>query len=95
MYNKIEEQLGRTLNPMESMKLDELVQTYSINEIVECIRKFPNKHLNYYITVLKNQPKQKRATEWLDREIINEPIDEETKKEYQDFLKYLEEFRNG
>ena len=32
--------------------------------------------------------------EWLDKEIINEPIDEETKKEFDDFNKFIEEFRN-
>lgn len=95
MYSKIEEQLGRTLNPMESMKLDELVQNYSIIEIVNCIKKFPNKPLNYYIAVLNNQPKKAGTTEWMNQEIVNQEIDKECENEFNDFLKTLEEFRNG
>lgn len=33
--------------------------------------------------------------EWLNKEIVNQPIDEETKKEYDDFQKFLKEFREN
>ena len=36
----------------------------------------------------------KQTPDWLDHEIINEPIDNETKKEYEDFKLFLEGFRN-
>ena len=32
--------------------------------------------------------------DWLDKEIINEPIDEETEDVFNDFNNFLEEFRN-
>lgn len=31
--------------------------------------------------------------DWLDKPIINKPIDDETKETYEDFKKFMEEFR--
>lgn len=94
MYSKIEQQLGRTLNCLEVEKLDNLVETYSINEIAECFKSYPGKPLNYIIQVLKSKP-MKQTTDWLNKEIINEPIDKETEKEFAEFNNFLEDFRNG
>ena len=94
MYSKIEEQLGRTINPIEFEMLDDLVKDYSINEIVECMKQYKGKPIKYIIQVLKNKPKQQKF-EWLDKEIVNQEIDEECKKEHEEFMNFLEEFRNG
>ena len=93
MFNKIEECIGRTLNTLEIDKLTNLIQTYSIDEIVECFKLYPNKPLNYIIQVLKNKPKLKKF-EWLGKEIVNQELTEEDIKEHEDFLKFIEDFRN-
>ena len=33
--------------------------------------------------------------EWLNKKIVNQPIDEETKKEYEEFQEFIKEFRDG
>lgn len=92
MYNKIEECIGRTLNSLEYEMLGNLVKDFSINEIVDCFKNYPNKPLKYIIQVLKNKPKAK-TTEWMNKEIVNQEIDEESEKEFKDFKKFMEEFR--
>ena len=94
MYNQIENILGRPLNIIETEKLDKLLQSNSINEIAECFKKYKDKHFNYVIEVLRNKPKRNNP-EWLDREIINEPIDKETQQQFDDFQEWLVGFKNG
>ena len=93
MFNKIEECIGRPLNTLEIDNLTNLIQTYSIDEIVECFKLYPKKPLNYIIQVLKNKPKQQKF-EWLDKEIVNQELTEEDIKEHEEFLKFIEDFRN-
>lgn len=93
MYRKIEEQLGRTINPLEYEQLNNLVEDYSINEIVECFKQYPGKPLKYIITVLKSKPKNKKP-EWFDKVFEEEEPDEETNKLFDEFKTFIEDLRN-
>lgn len=61
----------------------------TLNRVLEIVKNIVSKEV-----FVKDTTKYKN-TEWYGKKITNQEIDEETEKEYQDFLKYLEEFRNG
>lgn len=60
----------------------------TLNRVLEVVKDVVSKEV-----FIKDETKYKN-TEWYDKEIINEEIDEETKKEFEDFNKFIEEFRN-
>ena len=78
----------------------------AIKEILSTDRYFPT--IARVVEVLKKikprefteEEKTKRmeqrgiVPEWVGKEIKNELIDEETQKEHEDFLKFIEDFRN-
>lgn len=79
----------------------------AINNIIAKDKYFPT--LSRVIEELKNLPsieipaeeKTRRMKEkgiepkWLNKKIVNQPIDEETKKEYEEFQEFIKEFRDG
>lgn len=91
MYKEIENILVRTLSPYEYEKLEELKTKYTEQQIIYAYKNSNVKNINYIIKVLQSK---KPIPEWLHREIINEPLDEETIKEGIEFKKFIEEFRN-
>lgn len=91
MYNQLEKILVRTLSPFEYEKLEELKETYSEEQIVAAYKQYGDKPIKYIEKVLKTI---KKTPDWLNREIVNEPIDDETKKDFEDFNNFLEDFRN-
>lgn len=91
MYNQLEKILVRTLSPFEYEKLEELKETYSEEQIVAAYKQYGDKPIKYIEKVLKTI---KKTPDWLNREIVNEPIDDETKKDFEDFKRFLEGFRN-
>lgn len=92
MYKEIENILVRTLSPYEYEKLEELKKSYTEQQIIDTYKSSNVKNINYIVKVLQNK---KPIPEWLNREIVNEPLDEETIKEGIEFKKFIEEFRNG
>jgi hypothetical protein len=92
MYKEIENILVRTLSPYEYEKLEELKKSYTEQQIIDTYKSSNVKNINYIVKVLQNK---KTIPEWLNREIVNEPLDEETIKEGIEFKKFIEEFRNG
>lgn len=90
MYQKIENILVRTLSPYEYEKLEELKQTYTEDQIINAYKTSNVRNINYIAKVIQSR---KVVPEWLNREIINEPLDEETIKEGIEFKKFIEEFR--
>ena len=90
MYQKIENILVRTLSPYEYEKLEELKKTYTEDQIINAYKNSAVRNINYIAKVIQNK---KVTPEWLHREIINEPLDEETIKEGIEFKKFIEEFR--
>lgn len=92
MYQEIENILVRTLSSYEFEKLEELKQMYTEEQIINAYKTSPIKNINYISKVIQSK---KVVPEWLNREIINEPLDEETIKEGIEFKKFIEEFRNA
>ena len=90
MYNEIENILVRTLSPFEYEQLEELKQTYSEEQIINAYKTSNVKNINYIKKVLQNK---KYTPNWLHQEIKNEEIDEQTKKEYDEFMGFIEVFR--
>lgn len=78
----------------------------AIRNIIANDKFFPT--LNRILEELKNLPPMKIPEEekikrmkdkgvipeWLNKEIVNEPLTEEDEKEHEEFLKFIEEFRN-
>ena len=91
MYSELENMLVRTLSSFEYEKLEELKKTYSEEQILLAYKNSPVKNINYIEKVLKNK---KVVPEWLNKEIVNEPLTEEDEKEHEEFLKFIEDFRN-
>lgn len=91
MYNHIEEIVVRTLSPFEYERLEELRKIYGEEKIISAYKEYGDKPIKYIEKVLHNS---KKTPDWLNKEIINEPIDDETKKDFEDFNKFLEDFRN-
>lgn len=90
MYEQLENILTRTLSSFEYEKIEELLKTYTEEQIIYAYKNSPVKNINY---ISKYMQSQKKTPSWLHKEIKSQPIDEETKKQEQDFKKFLEDFR--
>lgn len=94
MYEKIENLLARTLSSFEYETLDHLSKTYSEEQILDIYKTYGDKPIGYIQKVLNSIPKRK-TPDWLKKEIINEPIDEITKNEFDSFNDFILEFREN
>lgn len=92
MYKEIENILVRTLSPYEYEKLEELKTTYTEDQIIYAYKNSNVRNINYITKVLQSK---KPTPDWLHKEIINEPLDEETIQEGIEFKKFIEDFRNA
>lgn len=79
------------LSPFEYTKLQELSKTYTEQQIIDTYKLYGYKPLLYIEKVLKNK---KKVPSWLNKEIENQTIDEETEQTFNDFNSFLENFRN-
>ena len=94
MYDEIQKIIApNILSSFEYSKLEELTKIYSEESILNAYKSVGYKPINYISKVLAN--KKIITTDWLKQEIISEPIDEETQKEFDDFQKFIKEFREG
>lgn len=78
-----EEELSKALNNI--IAKDKYFPT--LNRILEVVKDIVSKK-----TFIKDESKYKN-TKWYNKEIINQLIDEETQKEFDNFNKFIEEFR--
>lgn len=78
---------------MEYETLERLKNTYTEQEIINTYKKYGDKPINYIQRVIKSKPKR-IIPNWLGKDIQNEEIDKQAKKDFEDFKKFLEEFRN-
>lgn len=78
------------LSSFEYTKLNELLNTYTEEQIIETYRLYKNKPITYIEKVLKNK---KKVPSWLNKEIENQDIDNETEQTFNDFNSFLENFR--
>lgn len=79
------------LSSFEYTKINELLNTYTEEQILEAYRKCGNKPINYIEKVLKNK---KKVPSWLSKEIENQSIDQESIDTFNDFKSFIEDFRN-
>lgn len=91
MYKEIENILVRTISPFEYEQLEDLKQKYSEEQIINAYKTSSVKNINYIKKVL--QSKIKNFPSWIHKEIKEQPIDEETQQEFDNFNKFIEEFR--
>ena len=91
MYQELENILVRTLSPYEYEKLEELKKIYTEEQIINAYKNSGVKNINY---IMKKLQSKKAVPEWMEREIVNEPLDEETIQDGIDFKKFIEDFRN-
>ena len=91
MYEQIEKIIVRTISPFEYERLEELLKDYSKEQIVSTYKQVGDKPINYIAKCLKNK---KKTPNWFHTEIENQELDNETKKGFEDFKDFLEEFRN-
>lgn len=67
----------------------------TLNRILEVLKDIVSKE-NVIKSELDIREKMERLNikpKWLDKEIVNKKIDKETEKEFEDFNKFIEEFR--
>ena len=89
MYKEIENILVRTLSPFEYEQLETLKKDYAEQEIIKTYKNSAIKNINYIKKIL--QSKIKKTNDWLDKPIINKPIDDETKETYEKTNKQAKE----
>lgn len=91
MYDEIQKIIApNTLSSFDYLKIEDLLKTYTESEIINAYKKVGYKPVNYIAKMLNpisNTP------EWFNKEIENEPIDDESQKTFDDFNLFLEEFR--
>lgn len=95
MFEEIQKIIApRTLSSFEYMRLEELSKTYSEEEILNIYRNYGHKPMSYISKALAdNDNKKNKIPDWLNKEIVNQPIDEETIRIEEDFKEFLKEFR--
>ena len=94
MYDELQKIIApNTLSSFEYEKLEELSKTYTKDEILNAYRNVGYKPINYITKVLSN--KKTITADWINQEIINEPIDKETEKTFNDFQSFIKEFREN
>ena len=92
MYEEIETILSRTLSPFEYEKIEELLKTYTEEQVMYAYKNSPVKHINYITKFINSQ---KKIPSWLHKEIENQPIDEETIQQDKEFKAFIEDFRGA
>jgi len=92
MFDKLQKIIApNTISSFEYMKLEELLKTYSEEEILNAYRNVGYKPIAYITKVLSN--KKVITTDWIKQEVVNEPIDKETEKTFNDFQEFIKDFR--
>ena len=91
MYDEIQQLIApHTLSSFDYTKIEELLQTYTEEEIILAYKKVGYKPMEYIKKVLANNFAKPH---WLEHEIVNEPIDEETIKADIEFQEFIKKFR--
>lgn len=92
MFDEIQKIISpRTLSSFEYMRLEELSKTYSEEEILNIYRNYGYKPLSYISKALAD--KKTTIPEWINKEIVNQPIDKQTEDIFNDFQEFIKEFR--
>ena len=86
-----EEELSKAINII--IANDKYFPT--LNRVLEVVKEIVNKeNIEYDEKYMKEKMINSGVIpDWLDKPIINKPIDDETKETYEDFKRFMEEFR--
>ena len=79
------------LSSFEYTRINDLLNTYTEEQILDVYRRVGNKPINYIEKVLKSK---KKVPSWLYKEIQSQELDKETIDINNDFKSFIEEFRN-
>lgn len=94
MFDELQQIIApHTLSSFDYTKIEELLKDHTEEEILNAYRNVGYKPIAYITKVLSN--KKVITADWLNKKIINEPIDEETEKEFNDFQNFIKEFREN
>ena len=92
MYEEIEKLIHPNyLSSFEYTKLQELLGIYTEEQIINVYKKYGYKPIEYVKKVL---PNIKKTPSWLNKEIVNQPLDTKDRKEFEDFNNFIESYRN-
>lgn len=92
MFDEIQKIISpRTLSSFEYMRLEELSKTYSEEEILNIYRNYGYKPMSYISKALAD--KKTTTPDWINKEIVNQPIDKQTEDIFNDFQEFIKEFR--
>lgn len=92
MYDEIQKIIAPyTLSSFDYTRLEQLLKINTEEEILDVYRKVGYKPMNYIAKMLSN--KKKTTTSWIKQEVVNEPIDKETEKTFNDFQNFIKDFR--
>ena len=80
----------RKLSSYDYEKIEELLKNHTEDEVIFAYKNYGDKPLNYIAKVLKNK---KKVPEWLNKEIENEKLNQESLDVAKDFKDFIEEFR--
>lgn len=83
------------LSSFQVTKLNELLNTYTEEQILNVYEEYGDKPLQYIKKVLETKKNKKKEPEWVKSEVVNEELDKETQEVFDDFQNFLEEFRNA
>lgn len=78
------------LSSFDYTRLSNLLETYTEEQIIETYRKHGFKPFTYIEKVLKNK---KKVPGWLNKDIENEKLDQESIDIANDFQNFIEELR--
>ena len=94
MFDEIQKIIApRTLSSFEYMRLEELSKVYPEEEILNIYKNYGYKPMSYITKALSDR--KNKAPEWLNREIVNQPLDKESEDIFNDFQNFINEFREG
>lgn len=92
MFNEIQKIIfPNRLSSFEYTKLNELLNTYTEEQILETYKLYRNKPITYIEKVLKNK---KKVPSWLNKDIENKKLEQEDLDLFNDFKNFIENFRN-
>lgn len=83
------------LSSFQVTKLNELLKTYTEEQILNVYEEYGDKPIKYIKKVLETKKNKKKEPEWVKSEVVNEELDKETQEVFNDFQNFLEEFRNA
>ena len=92
MFDEIQKLIfPNKLSSFEYVRLNDLLNTYSEEQILDVYRRVGSKPINYIEKILKSK---KKVPSWLYKDIENQNVDQNTIDTFNDFKSFIEDIRN-